>query len=220
MGWKKHIEMVALDRTAAINHLDRLALVITGNRKLGSERVVIGISRHERAGVVADVSPAGGYAVGIGAAAFGTGAVGGDFHPDDVRHGRGGDIIMQQLRRRRIFRTSADKQHAKQRYDRTQKIVADFNHVRRVRWPMNIFTRQSAEIPTPCLEIHEIYASESSADFARLHLKTKRRINGLAVDPSIAWIVPYRNEPFTGVCEAPRWLVMTGPIAVLRTRRD
>jgi hypothetical protein len=161
VSWEENIEMVALDRTAAINHLDRLAIMITGDGELRSEGVNVGVSSDKDSAIVTDIFPAGGDAVGVGAAAFGAGAVGGDFHPDNVRDGRARDIIMQQLDRpyvdkRRRFSSGADEKKTNQRDGCAEKFDSTFIHVRPAVWPMKVFTRERAEFPTPLAVISQI----------------------------------------------------------------
>src|SRR3954467_3902699 len=95
MGGVEHVELVALDRPAAVNDLDG-ATGVARDDQLGAEGEVLGVGGDEAAVVIGHVVAAGGDALGGLAAALGAGAVGGHFHADraellgDGRGGQGG----------------------------------------------------------------------------------------------------------------------------------
>lgn len=84
VGGEEDVDVMALDRAAAIDHFDGLAVVVTGDQELGSEGEKSGVGGDEDAGVVADRAAAGGQADGVGAAAFFAGAIGRHFHPEEM----------------------------------------------------------------------------------------------------------------------------------------
>src|SRR5690606_31606749 len=70
------IQLVALDRAAAVDDLDGLATGVAGDDQLRAEGQDIRIGGHELAVVVTDMLAAGGQALGLWAAADGARAVG------------------------------------------------------------------------------------------------------------------------------------------------
>src|SRR4051794_34402987 len=70
VGGEEDVDVAALDRAAAVDDLDGLGAVVTGNLEPRAEREQVGVGGDERAAVIADPAAAGGQAAGGTAAAL------------------------------------------------------------------------------------------------------------------------------------------------------